>query len=85
MSTDDEEKNDKICNEIDALNLANDDNDDKINNKSDNKTITEKVNGCKNNVKIDDDKPKEKKGFWPSYVKAVETYLNDLQKEAQVS
>ncbi|KAE9549093.1 hypothetical protein FO519_007693 [Halicephalobus sp. NKZ332] len=92
MSTDDDETKKEIplCNEIDKLDLNSD--EQKVNSPDPNPVNGEIENpekcpiknpGCKNNVTIGmEEKPKFQKGFWASYVRSVEKYLADLEKEA---
>lgn len=84
MSTDNEET--KLCDSvIDALTLAN--GNEKKETSIENEVIKDETsaNKWKNNVKIDEEsRPKIQRGFWPNYVRSVEKYLNDLEKEANV-
>uniref|UniRef100_A0AC34Q5P6 Tryptophan 2,3-dioxygenase n=1 Tax=Panagrolaimus sp. JU765 TaxID=591449 RepID=A0AC34Q5P6_9BILA len=85
MSTDNEET--KLCDSvIDALTLAN--GNEKKETSIENEVIKDETsaNKWKNNVKIDEEsRPKIQRGFWPNYVRSVEKYLNDLEKEANAS
>lgn len=94
MSTNEEEtKNEtSLCNEIDGLNLndetkksnSSDVNDAKVEVENPEK-CPHKNSGCKNNVKIGtEEKNQIPKGFWPNYVRSVEKYLADMEKEANV-
>jgi len=92
MSTDeDETKNETpLCNEIDGLNLNDELKTTTLSDSNDVKKEVEnsekcphKNSGCKNNVKINMQEGEHiPKGFWPSYVRSVEKYLLDLEREA---